>query len=134
VRLVLDASVVVAAVRPREAAYGAARERIERCQRGDDAVVVPSFFIVEASGALARLGIAEADILGLISALTDPPHEIMTLGPRSARAAQAVAISSRLRGPDALYVWFARRENVPLCTLDREIASRASRLCRVIGP
>jgi hypothetical protein len=56
VRLVLDASVAIAAQRPQEAAYAASRARLVRCLTGADAVVVPSFFVVEVSGALSRLG------------------------------------------------------------------------------
>lgn len=40
----------------------------------------------------------------------------------------------KLRGADALYVWLAARENVALCTLDREMAQRAGGACEVIAP
>jgi len=33
----------------------------------------------------------------------------------------AVAVRGKLRGPDALYVWLARREGAPVCTVDREV-------------
>jgi NAD(P)-dependent dehydrogenase (short-subunit alcohol dehydrogenase family) len=47
VRLVLDASVAIAAQRPQEAAYAASRARLVRFLTGADVVVVPSFFVVE---------------------------------------------------------------------------------------
>lgn len=133
-RIVLDACIVIASTRPSEPSHSASKVRIERVLRGEDEIVVPSFFIVETSGALSRLGQPEADILLLIDALTAPPHKIVTVGPRSARAACAVALAAKLRGPDALYVWLARREGIPLCTLDREIISRAGPHCRLIDP
>ena len=102
--------------------------------RGEDEIVVPSFFVVETSGALARLGQPEADILRLIDALTVPPHKVVTVGLKSARAARAVAVSAKLRGPDALYVWVAARNGIPLCTLDREIIARAGPHCGIISP
>jgi predicted nucleic acid-binding protein len=48
--------------------------------------------------------------------------------------ARSVAVSAKLRGPDALYVWLARREGIPLCTLDREIITRGAGFCQVIAP
>ena len=133
-RIVLDASVAVAAQRPLEPAHAASRARIVRFLTGADTVLVPSFFVVEMSGALARLGFDRAAIVRIVDRLTAPPHEVVTVGPRAARAARAVAIRGRLRGPDALYVWLARREGVPVCTLDREIVTRGARFCKVIGP
>jgi predicted nucleic acid-binding protein len=134
VRLVLDASVAIAAQRPQEAAYAASRARLVRFLTGADAVVVPSFFVVEVSGALSRLGFVPKGIGRLVDRLTAPPHEVVTVGPRSAKAARSVAVRGKLRGPDALYVWLARREGIPLCTLDREIIARGASFCRVIAP
>jgi predicted nucleic acid-binding protein len=134
VRLVLDASVAIAAQRPQEAAYAASRARLVRCLTGADAVVVPSFFVVEVSGALSRLGFDPKGIGRLVDRLTAPPHEVVTVGPRSAKAARSVAVRGKLRGPDALYVWLARREGIPVCSLDREIITRGASFCRVIAP
>jgi predicted nucleic acid-binding protein len=134
VRIVLDASVAVAAQRPLEPAYAASRARMVRFLTGADTVLVPSFFVVEMSGALARLGFDRSTIVRIVDRLTAPPHEVVTVGPRAARAARAVAIRGKLRGPDALYVWLARREGAPVCTLDREIVTRGARFCKVIAP
>ncbi len=133
-RIVLDASVAIAAQRPQEPAYRVSRARLVRFLTGADTVVVPSFFIVEVSGALARLGFHSKAIRQLVDRLTAPPHEIATVGPRSAKAARSVAVSAKLRGPDALYVWLARREGIPLGTLDREIITRGAGFCQVIAP
>lgn len=133
-RIVLDASVAIAAQRPLEASYAASRARVIRFLTGADTVVVPSFFAVEVSGALARLGFDRRTIVRIVDRLTTSPHEIVTVGPRAAMAARAIAIRAKLRGPNALYVWLARREKAPVCTLDREIISRAAGLCEVIGP
>lgn len=133
-RLVLDAGVAIAAQRPQEAAYAASRARLVRFLTGADEVVVPSFFIVEVSGALRRLGFDPKGIGRLVDRLTAPPHEVVTVGPRSAKAARSVAVRGKLRGPDALYVWLARREGIPLCTLDREIVTRGASFCQVIAP
>src|SRR4051812_33345592 len=101
-RLVLDASGAIAATRRREASYAAARAQVERVLQGIDTIVVPAFFVVEVAGALARQGESEADIQAILDPLTRSPHELVTIGPKRARAAQRVAVACRLRGPDAL--------------------------------
>ncbi len=133
-RLVLDASVVVAAQRPNEPQYQAARARIVRFLTAEDSVLVPSLFVVEASGALARLGIERAKIVRIVDGLTSYPHKVVTVGPRSARAARAIAIQGKLRGSDALYVWLARRSGAALCTVDPEMATRGAAFCEVSAP
>ncbi len=133
-RVVLDASVAIAAQRPQEPGYAVSRARLVRFLTGLDTVVVPSFFVVEVSGALSRLGFDAKGIGRLADRLTAPPHEVVTVGPRSAKAARGVAIRGKLRGPDALYVWLARREGIPLCTLDQEIITRGASFCQVIAP
>jgi predicted nucleic acid-binding protein len=133
-RLVLDASVAIASLRPNEPAYQAARVRLRRLANGDDVAVVPSLFIPEVAGALARFGFDAAGIDEFVEALTSAPHEVMTIGPKRARAAASIAVATKLRGADATYVWLAAREGVPVCTLDREIMERGAAACRVMTP
>ncbi len=133
-RLVLDASVVIAAVRSNEPSYRTARARLRRLVTGDDVAVVPSLFIPEVAGALGRLGFDRVAIDGLLGALTNPPHEVVTIGPKRARAAARIALATKLRGADAAYVWLAARDAVPVCTLDREILLRGVSVCQVLPP
>jgi predicted nucleic acid-binding protein len=133
-RLVLDASVAIAALRPNEPGYRAARARVRRIANGDDVAVVPSLFVVEVAGALARLGFDPAAIDTFLATLTSAPNEVTTIGPKRAHAAARVAVATRLRGVDAMYVWLAAREGVPVCTLDREILARGGAACQVVAP
>jgi predicted nucleic acid-binding protein len=133
-RLVLDASVAVASLRPHEPDYRAARARLRRIANGDDLAVVPSIFVTEVAGALARLGFERAAIDAFVAALTSTPHEVMTIGPKRALAAAGIAVCTKLRGADAMYVWLAAREGVPLCTLDREMLARSAAICEAIVP
>lgn len=133
-KLVLDASVAVAAMRPGEPAYAVSRARIERVLQGADELVQPALFGVEVAGALARRGIVEADIRAFVQALRAPPHQIVTIGPKGSASAETYATQGRLRGADALYVWLASARRLPLCTLDREMAQRGAAFCKVIGP
>jgi predicted nucleic acid-binding protein len=133
-RLVLDASVAIAATRAFEPSYAAARAQVERALQGIDAVVVPAFFFVEVAGALARQGVTEPDIHAVLDPFTRAPHEVVTIGPKRARAALRVAIACKLRGPDALYVWLAECEGIPVCTLDEEMLLRGTTRAQTIRP
>jgi predicted nucleic acid-binding protein len=79
-RLVLDACVAIAATRPAEPSHATSKARIQRALCGDDELVLPSFFLVETSGALARIGHPHTDIVTLVDALGAPPHKIVTIG------------------------------------------------------
>jgi predicted nucleic acid-binding protein len=133
-RLVLDASVVIAATRGSEPSFQAARQRVNRALRGDDELVVPALFGIEVAGALARAGEPDAKIRELVERLTSAPHEVTTMGASRARRAIDIAIRARLRGADAVYVVLAVARRLSLCTLDHEMATRAATQCKVIPP
>ncbi|HKQ71111.1 MAG TPA: hypothetical protein VJT73_17315 [Polyangiaceae bacterium] len=61
---------------------------------------------------------------------------VTTITPDALRrtSAQRVAMACKLRGLDALYVWLAAREAVPLCTLDEEILTRGAARAQAIRP
>jgi len=133
-RMVLDASVAIAAFRPSEPKHPAARALILELMKTSDTAVVPALFIAEVRGALARLGFDRGSSSRWLAALTRQPHEVVTLGPRAARATGEIATRCRLRGADAFYVWLAEREAIPLCTLDAEMAARGKAVCSVMEP
>jgi predicted nucleic acid-binding protein len=55
-KLVLDASVAVAASRPNEPSHAVSRARITRVLAGHDEIVVPAIFPIEVGASLARVG------------------------------------------------------------------------------
>lgn len=132
-KLVLDASVAVAAARPGEPAHRAARKRVEAVLLRADEIVVPALFSVEVAAALARAGVGLAAIRTYVKELLGEAA-VVPLGPRAARAARETAMRWRLRAADAVYVWLAQREDVPLCTLDGELERRASDACTIVSP
>jgi predicted nucleic acid-binding protein len=134
VRLVLDASVVVAAVRGGQPSFVAARARVNRALRGDDELVVPTLLVVEVAASLARVGESDEKIHELVARLTAAPHQVVPLGTGRARRSMDVAIAARLRAADAVYVWLASARRLPLCTIDREMAERGGALCKVMAP
>jgi predicted nucleic acid-binding protein len=130
---VLDASVAVAAVRPSEPAHRAARARLSALLTGTDAIVVPAIFDVEVIAALVRAhatgGAAEEYLERDLGA-----RQLVTIGPRAARAISGVAARTRLRAADAAYVWVASSRGLPLVTLDEEISKRVGTLCQIEAP
>jgi predicted nucleic acid-binding protein len=124
-RYVLDASVAVAALRRKEPGHAAARRRCMPLFAGVDEIVVPATFDIEVSAALVRRGAAAATVARVLERHFATRAQV-TIGPRAARAVCQVAALTRLRAADALYVWVAARESVPLVTLDEEVIARAA--------
>ena len=123
-KYVLDASVAVAALRTSEPGHADAFERCMPLFTEHDEIVVPSIFDVEVTSALVRRGIAPARISAFFEQYF-AARRLVTVGPRAARAVRAVVGVTQLRAADALYVWVAAREALPLVTADREVLSRA---------
>jgi predicted nucleic acid-binding protein len=134
-RLVLDASVAIASSRPKEPSFRAARARVVRAIQGDDELVVPAIFGAEIAGVLVRLQEREDKIRALIESMTTAPHEVVPIRTVGARQLVNIAIAAKTRGADTTYIWLAKRQKLPLCTLDKEMADAARALeIRVIAP
>ncbi len=132
-RYVLDASVAVAALRSGEPCHVEALRRCMPLFAGRDEIVVPAIFDVEVVSALVRRGAAPGSVERFFEKHF-ASRELVTLGPRAAHGARAIAGSTRLRAADALYVWVAAREGVPLVTADVEMLQRAASVCQVQAP
>jgi predicted nucleic acid-binding protein len=133
-KLVLDASVAVAASRRHERSHASARARVARVLRGEDEVILPALFAIEVGAALARAGEPVAAVRAYVESLLATATKVVSLGPRTARRIRDVAMLHRLRAADAIYVWIASREAIPLCTLDEEILKRSVEACEVLEP
>ena len=133
-KLVLDASVAVAAARSGEPSHASSRKRVSRVLAGEDQIIVPALFPIEVAAALARAGEAPSAVRDYVDALCATALSIATVGARSARRIREVAIASRLRAADAVYVWLAGKKGLPLCTLDEEVARRGPLFCSVMPP
>jgi predicted nucleic acid-binding protein len=121
---VLDASVAVSALRASDPNHGLAASYLAPLLQGADAIVVPAIFDVEVVVTLIRAGYSASDARRAADLFVGPARTV-TLGPRAARAASSTASRTRLRTGDAIYVWVAEREAIPLVTFDAEILSRA---------
>jgi predicted nucleic acid-binding protein len=132
-KLVLDASVAVAAARPGEPMHRAARLRVAGVLSGGDAVVVPTLFGIEVAASLSRVGVPLQAVRAYVDQLL-AGASVIPLGSRAARQVRETAMRWKLRAADAVYVWVAVREGAPLCSIDRELERRAAGACAVIGP
>jgi predicted nucleic acid-binding protein len=121
---VLDASVAISALRAGDSNHARAASYLAPLLEGFDSIVVPTIFEVEVVATLVRAGYAPADARRAADLFTGAAR-IVTLGPRAARGASSTASRTRLRTGDAIYVWVAQREELPLVTLDTEILARA---------
>jgi predicted nucleic acid-binding protein len=134
-KLVLDASVAVAAVRPNEPDHARARARVDSILTGRDQLVVPALFPIEVASALARRAAwASASIDVYISRLLAPPCRVVAIGAKGARVAAQLAAVTRLRAADTVYVWLASRQGLILVSSDEEILQRGAGACQVQAP
>lgn len=124
-KYVLDASVAVAALRSSEPSHAAALSRCMPLFAGRDEIVVPAIFELEVTAALTRRGVGSKRIAGFL-ALHLAQRRSVAVGPRAVRGTRRVLGLTGLRAADALYVWVAGREELPLITLDTEVLARAS--------
>ena len=132
-KYVLDASVAVAAARPREPSYQASLARVSRMFAGIDEIVVPTIFRIEVASALSRIGIdtvlVDAHVEHLLRAAT-----IVVIGSVRSKQVQRLAMTAKLRAADAIYVWLSGSQGIPLVTLDSEVLRRGSSFCQVETP
>jgi predicted nucleic acid-binding protein len=121
---VLDASVAISALRASDANHERATAYVVPLVQGVDSIVVPAIFEAEVVATLSRAGVSARDARRAAE-LFVTHADVVTLGPRAARAAASTASRTRLRTGDAIYVWVAERRLLPLVTLDAEILARA---------
>jgi predicted nucleic acid-binding protein len=123
---VLDASLLVAGIRPGELHYYAARRAVETLTRERVDLFAPAIVLAEIAAAIAR-GSGSADQAArdvqLVRRLTG--LQIVAVGGALADLAARVAAQQRLRGCDAVYVALAQQQQAVLITLDNEQRQRA---------
>lgn len=124
-RAVLDASVFVAAISPREIHHRAARALYD-AYAADRAFLVPSLFRVEVLAALSRRGEPD-ELIDTVDLLVSGPrfHSIPIDGSLIERSVQ-VARAGRLRAYDAVYVALALNADAAFLTLDSEVRSKVA--------
>jgi predicted nucleic acid-binding protein len=125
--IVADASFWVAAFRAQDAHHDQSARLLRRMVTDDIQVSSPTLALVEVAGALARRTGSQPLAESAIRYLKG--QSWLTLLPLSitfSEAAARIAITSSLRGADAVYVALARQESSLLITLDDEMLKRSA--------
>jgi predicted nucleic acid-binding protein len=133
--MVVDASVWVSAFLPADAHHAVALHFLRRTVERGDATVLPNLALAEIGGAIARRTgdpALAAGALALIRRL--PLLTIHAVDEGLGEAAARLAVSTGLRGADAVYVALAASSDAPLVTFDREIIDQAGAGARVVMP
>lgn len=122
----VDASVFVAACRPREPGHAASVGFMRALLAADAMLVEPVILPVEVGAALHRTGIEAESAREYSESLFEQPQlTLVTTDEHMARRSLALALQCRLRGADALYVAAAALYGARLVTLDDEQLARA---------
>jgi predicted nucleic acid-binding protein len=130
-KYVVDASVAVASLRPNEPLQSAAVAFLSPLLKGHDTIVVPAIFRIEVAASLARVGFTSEQVERFVGAFL-ARATVVTIGPVRAARIERLAVATRLRAADAIYVWLAARDGIPLVTADAEIQQRAAVTCQVM--
>ena len=133
-KIVLDASVAVAAQRRDDPAFAEAGRWLRRILSGQDELIVPTIFQIEVTSALTRAGTGKKTIDAYVDRLLDCATEIAILGPKRAAKVAEVAAYAKLRAADSIYVWLASERRATLVTADTEVLERAAGFCKLLPP
>jgi predicted nucleic acid-binding protein len=124
-RVTLDASVVVSASFPAENASEDSHRLIELLVRSQAVIVVPTLIRPEMVSAVRRSTGDPGKARALDESFARLPGLVFqALDDRMAYAAVEIALSTGLRGADAVYAATARRFDAALITLDSEQRTR----------
>ncbi len=127
--LVLDSSVIVAALRQAEEHHESCAQLLLKIGEGQHRAIAPLTVLVEVVAAVRRrtgskrLAERTSRFLQSLSTLS-----FWELTEARAQAAAKIAVQTGLRGMDALVVQLAQEFECPLVTLDQELAQRAQGL------
>ena len=121
--VVLDASVLVAALSPAEIHHAEAR-LLFAAMPEHHAYLVPSIFRLEVLAAMARRGESD-EVLDTVDALVSGPRfYARPIGGEIVERATLVARRARLRAYDAIYVALALERRAALVTLVADVVQR----------
>ena len=132
---VVDASVWVAALVPRDAHHVASRDWLERELRAGRPLATPELAVIEVAGAIARrTGSSALGRRAAAAVLDVPALALHALDAPGVATSTALAAERRLRGADAVYLALARILDAPLLTWDDEQIARAEGVVRARRP
>lgn len=135
VPLVVDASVLVAAMRPGETHHRAAREMLELLGRRKWSFSAPMIGLAEVAAAISRAtgsSVRAQREVDLVRRL--PSFTLVAIDASLGETAATIAANQRIRGCDAVYVALAHQLGAALVTLDQEQGERSAQILAVFAP
>ncbi|MEA1984629.1 MAG: type II toxin-antitoxin system VapC family toxin [Euryarchaeota archaeon] len=131
-KICLDSSVIVAALRRQEKDHLAAKDLLRKVKDGQHFAIEPYIVLVEITAAIKRrTGSKELAMRVKNDLLAIDTINFVELNTDSATDAADIAASIGVRGMDAIVIQVARDFNIPLVTLDREMVEKATSLVDV---
>jgi predicted nucleic acid-binding protein len=131
----VDASVFVAACRPREPGFAASRAFLAAVRAQGVPLIEPAVLPVEVASALVRAGSrAELAREFALSLVALPTLTLVTIDTRFAEQAVDAAAATRMRAADVLYTTVALHFGSRLVTLDAEQLARAPKAVEATSP
>ncbi len=123
--LIIDASVLVADLRPSEPYHREAAGLLDFVREREMPVSLPAIALAEVAGAIARGTGRTALAYRVIRLLQTTPHyQWMAIDSLLSLRAANLAAEYRLRGYDSIYLALAQQLGAPLVTLDVELCKR----------
>ncbi len=124
--VVVDASVLIAAVTARETGHLLARRFVGACTARALPIFVPVIALAEFSGGLSRTGRSAEQIKRFLAIYrSQAEFTVVPIEVELGDEAVSIATLQRIKGCDAIYLALARDLTLPLVTLDREQQDRA---------
>lgn len=132
---VLDASVWISSLLTTDTHHARSDKWLVRVSAAGEELIVPSIFLPEVAGALARrIGDTLAAAAALRTTLSSPVIAVVPIDRALATMAARLALDLSLKGADATYVALAAERGSALVTWDRELISRAGAVVQVFEP
>ena len=122
---VIDASVLVADVRPQEPSHADARALLQQIAASGWTVYLPTIVLAEVAAAVSRATRQPTLARRLVAALQSVPcFQFVPVDDPPSRLAAHIAADRRIRRCDSVYVALARQEAATLITLDQHQLAR----------
>ncbi len=123
--LIIDASVLVADLRPSEPYHSEATALLDFVREQKMVVSLPAIALTEVAGAISR-GTGRTSLAYRVIRLLQTTRHYQWIAIDSPLALQAANLAAeyRLRGYDAVYLALAQQIGAPLVTLDEELCKR----------
>ena len=132
---VVDASVYVAVVHSGDVHHERARAWFRKAVLSGDLLRAPVVLVAETGAAISR-GLAEPELAreAIRQLWEQKLIELVPVSRKLSEDAAEIAVESRIRGCDAIYVALAGAFNDRLCTLDRQQLERGASLVETLRP